>query len=96
MKRPNASARDRRSLRWTLTVGSVAAVLGFWGLFSQAQAPQNTTNDVGKDPDPSADANVMPPIPTLVPRIQSGLNSEPALVGQSRRPRPFTITRSSR
>lgn len=96
MKRPNASARDRHSLRWTLTVGAIAAALGFWGLFSQAQALQNTTNDTVEGPGSSSAANLMPPIPTLVPKIESSLLSEPALVGQLRRPRPITITRSSR
>ncbi|MEA4909483.1 MAG: hypothetical protein GYA17_17775 [Chloroflexi bacterium] len=96
MKRTNPPGKNRRSLRWIITAGSIAATLGFWGLLSQGQAA------AAVDPNAAASGAAPglagePAIPTLVPRLQANASSNSSVTsGLTRRFAPITITRSSR
>jgi hypothetical protein len=71
-------------------MGSAAAVLGFWGIFSRNQTANSNTTGVHYQHKVSG-------VPTLVPQIQSSVtNNSTAIISQAQRAAPITITRSSR
>ncbi len=102
MPQPNRNKPGKRNLfdiKWMILSGSLAATLGFWGVFSKLENQGSTTAglaDQSQPPQSGSETNntlaiSLPPMPTLLPPSKDAavnLSQQPAAPKTNRVARP--------